>query len=96
MTLNDLRRYAIRHDARVSFRLSNGMTCVVDTHGIARVAEGRGAADVNLETELAEASEVELETVTKQGSRRQKLARTEWAAVLGAKGAHGGEDDHEE
>jgi len=54
---------AIRQQARVRFRLSNGQECVVDEHGIARVPGIRDAPQLNLEEELANVPQVQLESV---------------------------------
>jgi len=61
MTLNDLRKYSIRQQGQIRYRLSNGMECVVDAQGIARVPGLRAIPDFNLETELASAAEFTLE-----------------------------------
>jgi hypothetical protein len=67
MKLDDLRRAAIRHQTKVRFRLSNGMECVVNEHGIAQVPELRRTAELNIETDLASTREFRIgeEAVTR-------------------------------
>jgi hypothetical protein len=57
MTLADLRRAAVRHQQAVWFRLSNGMDCVVNEHGIVQIPELRRKVEFSVETELATATE---------------------------------------
>jgi hypothetical protein len=52
MKLVDARRIAIRSQVDIRFPLSNGMECVIDRHGIARVPGIQGALEVNLEEEF--------------------------------------------
>ena len=61
MTLAGLRRLAVRQQSRIHFRLQNGMECVIDEHGIARVPALDSIPDFNLEQELAKAGEFALE-----------------------------------
>lgn len=75
MKLSDLRKLAVKQQTRVQFRLSNGMICTVDEHGIARVAELNAPPQFNLEEELAGAQEFTMEALTKQAVRN--LARQE-------------------
>jgi hypothetical protein len=64
MTLADLRKFSIRQQFRVRFPLPNGMECVMDEHGVARVAALQSVPDFNLEQELASARQFLLEPVS--------------------------------
>ena len=61
MTLAELRKFSIRKQFKIHFRLRNGMECIVAEDGIAHVPALRGIPDFNLEEELAGASEFLLE-----------------------------------
>ena len=61
MKLADLRRFSIRKQFKIRFRLQNGMECVVTDRGIAEVPALKGPPDFNLEDELASAREFLLE-----------------------------------
>src|SRR5947199_327410 len=61
MKLADLRRYSIRKQFTIRFRLRNGMECVITDTGIAQVPALKAPPDFNLEEELASASEFLLE-----------------------------------
>jgi hypothetical protein len=63
MKLADLRKLAIRRQTRISFRLRNGLECVITEHGVAKVAALKGVPDFNLEQELASASSFLLDPV---------------------------------
>jgi hypothetical protein len=56
MKLTDARKIAIRNQVAIRFQLSNGMDCVVDRHGIARVPGLTGAIGNSLEDEFAQAT----------------------------------------
>ena len=55
MKLADLRKLAIRRQFRIRFPLRNGMECVVNQRGVARVPALNGIPDFNLEEELSSA-----------------------------------------
>ena len=57
MTLADLRKFSIRKQYRIHFRLRNAMECVISEHGIAQVPSLNKNPDFNLEEELAAAGE---------------------------------------
>lgn len=61
--LADVRKIAIRQQLRVRFSLSNGMECLVDEHGIARVPGLTEPPAFNLEDEFARAMQLKLEPV---------------------------------
>ena len=102
MTLVELRRLAVRRQSRIRFRLENGLECVIDEHGIARVPELRAVPDFNLEQELAKASEFALEPVDRDRKTvpaGHRVGREALAAMLtasaqsGASAAHADHDD---
>jgi hypothetical protein len=86
MKLADLRKLAIRRQSEIRFSLGNGMECVVDRHGVARVPALRGVPDFNLESELASAREFLIEPAAsaKTPSRPQAVSREELAAMTAA------------
>ena len=102
MTLVDLRKLAIRKQARIRFGLKNGMQCVITETGLARVPDLSATPDFNLETELAGASEFVLEEVGAAGSKAPKprpvpLSREQLTAMTqNAPAAGAAHDDHED
>jgi len=52
MKLSDLRKVTVKKRLCIRFRLSNGMECVVNEHGIAQVPALRTVPTFNLEQEL--------------------------------------------
>jgi hypothetical protein len=85
MNLNDLRKYAIRRQANVSFRLSSGMECIVDRQGVARVPALDRPAAFSLEQELATASEFQVEMVSSAPkTARRTCSRTEMEQLAAA------------
>ncbi len=94
MKLNDLRKYAIRSQVRIQFRLANEMECIVDDHGIARIPGFKGQAEISLERELESAQVFRL-TPIEAALKPRSLTRQELAELLGditAVAAH----DHDE
>ena len=57
MNLVDIRRLAIKKQLKIHFRLKNGMECVVNEEGVARVPDLRAIPDFNVEEELSAAQE---------------------------------------
>lgn len=102
MTLAELRRLAVRQQFRIHFGLQNGMECVIDEHGIARVPALDSIPDFNLEQELAKAGEFTLEPAA-AGDRktvpparavdREALAAMAAASAPGAAHTHPQHDD---
>ena len=95
MKLADLRKFAIRREFRIRFALRNGMECVVDEHGVARVPALKGVPDFDLEVELASASEFVLEPAVfakdspkPRTARRDELAAMTTASPSAAPAAH--------
>ena len=93
MTLNDLRKYSIRQQIRVRYRMANGMDCVVDPAGIARVPGLKSIPDFNLETEFKSAGEFFLEPA--QGPAK-RLSRAELEAATGGTAPPTAAHDEEE
>ena len=87
MTLADLRKLAIRRQFRIRFALRNGMECVVDPHGVARVPALQGVPDFDLEVELASAAGFAIEPAPAAGKDSPKprsVSRDELAAMTAA------------
>ena len=95
MTLADLRRLSVRKQISISFELRNGMECVVDPHGVARVPALRRVPDFNLEEELASAREFRLEGLAGPDVRPRAVPRAELETMASAAGA-GAAAAHEE
>ena len=76
MTLADLRKFSIRKQFRVRFRLQNGLECVITEHGMARVPALKNVPDFNLERELAAAREFVLEPVVPAGEKNPQKPRS--------------------
>jgi hypothetical protein len=100
VTLNEIRKLAIKGRQRVQFPLSSGQTCLITEHGIAKVPGLDGPPRFNLETELGSATEFTLEAVAGPKERPQpvRMSRQELAAKLAIMGGGGTavHDDHEE
>lgn len=88
MKLAELRRYSIRQQARIRFRIRNGMECIISEHGIAQVSGLNRVPDFNLEEELAAAGEFHLESIAlsgrKDAPKPQVLSRDQLAALAAA------------
>jgi hypothetical protein len=89
MKLADLRKLAIRRQSNIRFSLSNGMECVVDQHGVARIPALRAIPDFDLESELASARDFLIEPAVsaKTPSRPQAVSPAELAAMTVASSA---------
>ncbi|HLH18258.1 MAG TPA: hypothetical protein VKX45_13640 [Bryobacteraceae bacterium] len=94
MKLAALRRLSIREQAKIHFRLSNGMECVVNEQGIAQVPGLRSRPAFNLEEELAAAGEFLIEPAAPRPSR--KLLRSEIESLAEAAPAAAAAHDHED
>ena len=96
MTLADLRRLAIRRQFRIRFKLRNGMECIVDQRGVARVPALNTIPDFNLEEELKSADEFVLEPAAgKDPAVPRPVRRTEIEAMTGAAAAPAAEHEEE-
>jgi hypothetical protein len=85
MKLADLRKLAIRRQFRIRFALRNGMECVIDHHGVARVPALKTVPDFDLEAELASANEFVLEPASgKDPSIPRPVRRDELSAMTAA------------
>jgi hypothetical protein len=103
MTLVDLRRLAIRKQAKIRFVLRNGMECVISEDGIARVPALKGVPEFNLEQELAAATAFAVEAVVPAGTKNPPkpkpllMGRPELTALAlaspGAVAVHDAHDD---
>jgi len=98
MTLADLRKVTVKKQLRIRFTLSNGMECLLNEHGIARVPDLRSVPAFNLEEELAGAQEFLVEPAAvgeKEKPKPRRYSRGELAALAGS-GAQAAPDEHEE
>jgi hypothetical protein len=102
MKLSDLRKVTVKKRLRIRFPLSNGMECVVNEHGIARVPALRAVPSFNLEEELAGVREFVVEPAdTGEKDRGKPKARSYTRdemtafATAGA-GAEAGHDEHDD
>ena len=102
MTLVDLRKLAIRKRSQIRFNLRNGMSCMINETGIARVLDLKSVPDFNLEEELSAATEFVVEPVLPEGSKASKvkpavMSRDQMSAMTqqgpAAVAAH---DDHDD
>ena len=75
MKLADLRRFSVRKQFQIFFRLRNGMECVVTDRGVAQVPGLKGVPDFNLEDELAAAAEFRIEPAGALGERRRRQGK---------------------
>jgi hypothetical protein len=94
MKLQDLRKLAIREQAKIHFRLSNGMECVVNEQGVAQVPALRSKPEFNLEQEAAGAGEFLFEPLPPKPPR--KLRRAEIEAMADAAPAAAAAHDHDD
>ena len=85
MKLADLRKLAIRRQFSVRFPLRNGMQCVIDQRGVARVPALKAIPDFDLELELAAATEFTLEPAAgKDPAVPRPVRRAELEAMTSA------------
>ncbi len=97
MKLADLRKLAIRRQFRIRFPLRNGMECVVDQRGVARVPALNGVPDFNLEEELSSALEFALEPAGgKDPAMPRPVRREELEAMTNAAASAAAPAPHEE
>jgi hypothetical protein len=75
MTLQDLRKAAIRKQSKIRFVLRNGMECVIGEDGVARVPELNRTPDFNLDQELAAAQSFTLEAAALAGQKNSVKIR---------------------
>jgi len=100
MKLADLRRFSIRKQFKIRFRLRNGLECVITDRGIAEVPALKGPPDFNLEEELASASEFLLEPAAapdkKNPVKPRFVRRDELGAMVSASPSAGAAPDHDD
>ena len=102
MNLADLRRFSIRKESCIRFRLRNGLECVVTNQGVAQVPELKSAPDFNLEEELGLATEFLVEPAgpgaadKKNAAKPRSLTREELAGLVAAAPAAAAAHDHED
>lgn len=100
MKLADLRRFSIRKQFQVRFRLRNGMECVITNRGVAEVPALKAPPDFNLEEELAAAGEFLLESCAVPDKRNpvkpRPVRRDELAQMVSGSPSAGPAADHED
>ncbi|HLY19441.1 MAG TPA: hypothetical protein VKR61_19575 [Bryobacteraceae bacterium] len=100
MNLADLRKVTVKKRLRIHFTLSNGMECMLNEHGIAKVAALRAPPSFNLEDELAGVREFRVEPVVgekeKERLKSRKYSRDEMTALATDAPGATAHDDHEE
>ena len=100
MTLVDLRKLAIRKRSQIRFKLRNGMLCVINETGVARVPDLKTVPEFSLEDELGAVSEFVMEAVLPEGSKAAKvkpaiMSRDQIAAQL-APATAAAHDEHDD
>lgn len=98
MTLNDIKRYAIKNQSSLTFPIEGGLNCVVNEHGIVKVPGLAGPPTFDLDKEFAVAAIFTVEPVAtgKEKPKPVRMPRAELAAKLGSGGAADAHDEHEE
>lgn len=100
MTLNDVRKLAIKSRQRIQFPVSNGLTCLITEQGIAKVPGLDGPPKFNLEEELRSAAEFTLEEAVspkEKAPRPVRISRQDLAAKVAAVSGGGAmHDSHDE
>jgi hypothetical protein len=81
MTLLELRRYAIRNNTRIRFRLDAAGECVVNEHGVLTIPSLRSVPDFNAASLLDSVGRFVLESC-EHASKRQELSAEQLRAVL--------------
>jgi hypothetical protein len=94
MKLLDLRKTAIREQAKIHFRLRNGMECIISEHGVAQVPGLHAKPEFNLEEELDVAAEFLLEPKPPKAPR--KLRREELESMAAAAPVAAAAHDHDD
>lgn len=87
MRLLDVRKLAVKQQARIRFQLAGGMECVITGHGLAKVPQLEGAPNFDLEEEFARAGRFVLEpAATKDKVKPRTLSRGELEALTAGAG----------
>jgi len=95
MKLSDLRRIAIRQQARLRFPLPGGMECLINEHGIAKVPGLKGKPAFDIEGELVQAQQFQWEPVASPSASRV-LSRDELRKMTAGSPDAGAAQDHDE
>ena len=99
MTLADLRRLAVRKSLRIRFQLENGMECVLDEHGVARIPALHSAPGFSLEDQVESVRHFTLESLADAAGRvapATEVSSEQLAGLAGgATAAHSGHDEEE-
>jgi hypothetical protein len=101
MKLADLRRLTTKKNARIRFRLQNGMECILNEHGIAEIPELKSIPDFNLEEQFALVNEFVMETAglsekVAAKEKTQRLTREQMSNLAAPPSAVAAHDDHED
>jgi len=92
MTLQDLRRYAIRSRRRVGFTSADAGECIVNEHGVLKIPDLAGSRQVQFDNSLTGVEQFVLTPVQESG-RPQTVTRQHLETLLSARpGVEGGED----
>jgi hypothetical protein len=94
MKLGDLRRLAIKKQLKIHFKLRNGMECIVNEEGIARVPALKAIPDFNLEDELTAAETFLVEPFPPAPPRN--TTRAEMMSMSAASPAAAAQHDHDD
>jgi hypothetical protein len=82
VNLASLRRYAARQNLRIRFPLPQGLECLIDEHGVARIPGLRSSPGLNLESELERTERFMLEPAEAgRQSTPKVLSRPEMSAL---------------
>ena len=93
MTLQDLRRYAIRSRRRVSFSSAEAGTCIVNEHGVLKMPAVTGSQQVRLDNSLTGVEQFVLTPAQEASGRPQTVSRQHLETLLSARpSVEGGED----
>lgn len=82
MTLQDLRRYAIRNRVRVRFHVEPAGDCFVDEHGLLKIPALRQAATFDVATLLDSVDQFVVDPV-QDAAKPKKISKAELQALLG-------------
>ncbi|MEX2262326.1 MAG: hypothetical protein WD696_10260 [Bryobacteraceae bacterium] len=101
MKLSDVRKVTVRKRVRIGFHLPNGMECVLDEHGIARIPGLQAPPDFNLDEQFSQVTQFLMEPVLDEGIRNkpkpESMSREQLTALVRASGPGGpADDDHDE
>jgi hypothetical protein len=82
MTLQDLRRYAVRNRCRIRFTVEASGECLVDEHGLLRIPALQTTTAVNVGELLGSVDRFVLEPAV-ENPRRQTVSRQELQGLVG-------------